>query len=105
MRVPLGKKLFSHVRPDESWDGIRDMLSTTEQISVKERKFRHVDLDSYTKRTKKRKTRVLEKLNVDIDSEEAKVVDSEVVEANTKDPQTVCSNESPSQKFLMEFLK
>ena len=46
-------------------------------------------------RTKERKMRGVEKLDVDIDSEEA----------NAKDPQTVCGNESPSQKFLMEFLR
>ena len=34
IKVPTGEKWFSHVRPDESWDGIRDMLNTTEQISV-----------------------------------------------------------------------
>ena len=85
MKVPTGKKWFSHVRPDESWDGIRVMLNTTELISVRKRKFRHIALGSYTGRTKKRKTRDLEKLHVDIDSDEAKVVNvvgSEVVEDN-----------------------
>ena len=55
MKIPptkSGKKWFSEAAPDESWDIIREKLSTQDLTIVKQKKRRHVELDSYSLKKK-----------------------------------------------------
>ena len=48
-----GRKWFSEAAPDDSWDTIRENLSTQDMIIVIQKKRRHVELDSYSLKKKK----------------------------------------------------
>ena len=65
MKVPhinMGRKWFIDTCPDESWDGIREMLSCTKPVLIKKRNFNHTALDSYSQK-KRKVVRAIEKAN------------------------------------------